>query len=436
MEMLFYYILVYFVEGIILWQYCSRLFVPKTNVPIRIFLLSILYSTLAVIFTIKSVNINALLFLCANFIFMLFAYNVSYISALFHSLLTTVIMGLTELAVANFLPDMLGNYFVSPDFKQNFVVHAILSKSLYFLILYFISHILSPSTEQKQPIKKELLLLLIIPFLSVWIAISLLHNCITYQFPDSVNRSIIICSFILLVINLMTWIIYGYMQRKNRDFTRMQLQLQKEQDTTEYYKMLSQQHENQQILIHDIKKHLHSLEILNEQGQNERISAYIKQLINSSNFESTTYFCNNDVLNAILCRYASICKKIPLIFSADIRSGSIDFINDDDITSLFCNLLDNAVTAAQNYPNGYVELSAYSREDTNMTIISMVNSCRVNPFDKNGKLRSTKKDSFKHGFGLKSVERIVSCYNGEMQYYYNAEDYTFHMIIIMKKTSP
>lgn len=50
----------------------------------------------------------------------------------------------------------------------------------------------------------------------------------------------------------------------------MQLMLQKEADTAEYYEMLLSQYENQNILIHDLKKHLQSIELLNEKGKNEK----------------------------------------------------------------------------------------------------------------------------------------------------------------------
>lgn len=212
----------------------------------------------------------------------------------------------------------------------------------------------------------------------------------------------------------------------------MQLQLQKEYDTTEYYKMLLQQNENQQILIHDIKKHLHSISLLNEQGQQDKISIYINQIINSSDLQSSVHICDNDMLNAILCRYAHQCNTYKIDFRMDVRSHAIDFIKDDDLTSLFCNLLDNALESARTYPESYIELNVAHRPNTVLTILTMTNSCRLNPFDKNGKLISRKRDTLRHGFGLKSIQRIVNHYHGEMQLYYKKEDHTFHTIIILK----
>lgn len=57
-------------------------------------------------------------------------------------------------------------------------------------------------------------------------------------------------------------------------FTEMQLLLQKEADLAEYYQMLLSQNENQTILIHDIKKHLHSIAVLNENKEYDKTDAY------------------------------------------------------------------------------------------------------------------------------------------------------------------
>lgn len=53
----------------------------------------------------------------------------------------------------------------------------------------------------------------------------------------------------------------------------MQLLLQKEANSAEYYQMLLSQNENQNILIHDIKKHLQSIDLLNDKKEHDKISA-------------------------------------------------------------------------------------------------------------------------------------------------------------------
>ena len=88
----------------------------------------------------------------------------------------------------------------------------------------------------------------------------------------------------------------------------MQLMLQKEADTAEYYEMLLSQYENQNILIHDLKKHLQSIELLNEKEKMEKITAYIQSLMNGSDLKETSRICDDAMLNAILSRYQRQCK--------------------------------------------------------------------------------------------------------------------------------
>ena len=63
----------------------------------------------------------------------------------------------------------------------------------------------------------------------------------------------------------------------------------------------------------------------------------------------------------------------------------------------------------------------------------MKNSCRKNPFNNlDRKLISTKSNSAGHGFGIKSMKRIVKKYNGDMEIYYDEEEKVFHTIITLK----
>ena len=108
--------------------------------------------------------------------------------------------------------------------------------------------------------------------------------------------------------------------------------------------------ENQRFFIHDMKNHLHSIELLNEQHDHKKVSAYIRQLMQSSDLKESSRLCDHDLLNSILCRYKHQCNNSHISFHTDIRSGTMNFMTDNDITSLFCNLLDNAMEACMQIP--------------------------------------------------------------------------------------
>lgn len=217
----------------------------------------------------------------------------------------------------------------------------------------------------------------------------------------------------------------------------MQLLLQKESDTAAYYEMLLSQHENQHILIHDMKNHLQSIEILNSAREHEKIDAYIHSLLQSSDLAESARICDHHMLNVILSRYQCQCCEKNISFHTDIRSDVLSQLPDADLTAIFCNILDNALEAASKTSNALIELNVYRKEHTPFAVITMINSCRTDPFAAHAhQLVSTKKNPVQHGFGLKSVRRIVERYNGSMNVYYDKKELLFHTIILIKQSYP
>ena len=223
--------------------------------------------------------------------------------------------------------------------------------------------------------------------------------------------------------------------RKEKDYMEMQLQLQKESDTTEYFCQLIKEHENQSILIHDTKKHLQSLASLNAKGAREQIADYIDSLLNSSAFKSSARVSDHDLLNAIINRYSQYCTEKNISLHTDIRSKCLYFMQDEDITTVFCNLLDNACEAAANQPDAYIDLYISHKADTDFTFVTMINSCKKSPFDQNGNLLTQKPNKAFHGFGMKSVKRIVEKYNGEMTCYFEKDTHTFHTVLMLQNVA-
>lgn len=433
MNIIICYAITFLVEAFILKHYCSTLFISKYSSTRE--WLSILgaYSILFAISRLEIVALNTCAFLIINFILMWYLYETTYISAFFHSTIITIIMGFSELIVAGLNSQNTFNLYESESYLENVIILAVFSKQIYFLVVFVISRIFVKSKIQSQHHRKDLLLLLTIPLVSLWVLNT--FNSISYYvaLPTKLNNMVTVSSFLLLIATLVIWSIYIYTNKKNQEFTEMQLQLQKEYDSVEYYKMLLTQHENQNILIHDIKKHLQSIALLNDQQEHERITAYINQIIHSSDLQTSTRVCDNDFLNAIISRYIRYCKEQNITFRTDIRSQAVDFLEENDLTSLFCNLLDNAVESTKMHPNSFIELSIIYRPQINLAIITMVNTCRKNPFSKQSKkLISTKSNSERHGFGIKSMKRIVKKYSGNMELYYDEEEKAFHTIITLK----
>ncbi len=424
----------YLVEAVILWQYTSNLFIAKHQPQKRMYLLCILYILLFVAVLFDSKWLNAVLYLLANFIFLVTQFDLKWHLALFHSAILSAVMGMCELMVYSIIQYFTPHFLANIEFAYNAILFAIFSKITFFTIIYIIIQISDKKQNYNKKYDKSTLLLIFIPLTSVFIMVTFVRIIDDYTLSSFLNWMITLSAFLLLAINLLVFGINQYNQKKNLEFTEMQLLLQKESDAAKYYEMLRLAYENQRILIHDIKKHLHSINMLNEQKDHDKIAAYIQQLIQSSDLKATARLCDNAMLNSILSRYGKQCRENNIAFHVDIRSGTTDFISDNDLTSLFCNLLDNAFEACHQLSEAYIEITTTKKKKTPFVIITMINSCRNNPFSKQtGKLLTMKPHKNMHGFGIKSIQKTIRKYHGDMQMYYNEDTGTFHTIITLKQ---
>ena len=429
-----YYLFCFFVEAVTLWQYSSSLFSARKRTLTRIIALCGLYFILFFVSLYESVWLNTAFYFVLNLIFLFTQYDLNFYTGLFHSSTLTAVMGMSELMVYG-----ITKYF-APHFLENgrnflhLFFYSVFSKLIFFSVIYILTHLMQNQEKSREQYDKSVFLLAFIPLSSVFIMLTFISIGTAFSLSPSLDWMITAGAVLLLSSNLLMFGMNQYHQKKNEEFTQMQLLLQQESDRAQYYEMLLMQNENQRILIHDIKKHLQSIAMLNEQREHDKIDAYIRQLILSSNLKEASRLCDHELLNSILCRYMQQCIKDHITLHADIRSRTVDFIASNDLTSLFCNLLDNAIEAAGIVPDSFIEINTSKREKTPFVVITVINSCRTNPFLSNGRqLCTDKSDKRRHGFGLKSIRRTVQKYHGSMQMYYNDDTFTFHTIITLKQ---
>lgn len=433
MEQVIFYFFTFLVEAIILLQYASRLFKPKTSLQYRLIMLSILYIILFLVSLVNIKGLNMGLYLLANFLFLATQYILPYRPAIFHSAILAAVMGMCELVVYSIVEHFTPNFFAQVEYIHHTIIFIIISKILFFAIMYTLTYFFKSSQKQNSEYDSSVLLLIFIPITTVFVMLTFVTISDICLLTSGLHWMISISAVFLLATNLLVFAINQYNQRKNQDYTEMQLLLQKESDYIEYYKMLLTQSENQSILVHDIKKHLQSIDLLNKQGSTEKIDSYIQQLLLSSDLQEISRICDHELMNAILSRYARQCRDKNITFLTDIRSGTISFLDDNDITSLFCNLLENAIEATNNIENPYIEINTNKRENTPFVVITVVNSCRTTPFlPQSNQLITAKPDKQKHGFGIKSIRKIVKKHHGDIQMYYNEDTLTFHTIITLR----
>lgn len=163
--------------------------------------------------------------------------------------------------------------------------------------------------------------------------------------------------------------------------------------------------------IHDFKRHLNTIALLENGDVNTYISDLHKQLDNNILFNS-----QSQVLNLIIHDKINTLSKnkvnLNVTYADNLDSESISFIQDLDIVSIFTNLIDNAYDAVINLDKKNITLSIYRLYD--MLRIDISNSCNNRLVTNNKKEFVSTKENH-DGLGLSIIRNTVEKYDGIME---------------------
>ena len=375
---------------------------------------------------------NAVDFLIINCFLCFYLFSRRMSSSVFHALILTVAMVVTEVIIELVCMRLLDGFLV---FTQNSISYAIVSigsRIFYFFVIRIIIVVFAPKKERLEAKSGFTVLLSVTPLISVWLTLVIVVFCINSRIDSMMGVMLLASMAFLLGMNFVVFWAYDSDQKFMRNYLMMQADLKEQQAEAEYYRRLAEQTENQKILIHDIKNHLQTIAGLSEDGGESKIHEYVQQLMEMPEMKSSVTYCSQPVLNVILGQYQEICKKKSIQFGVDIRKDSVDYITVDDLTALFGNLLKNAVEAAAGVSEAYIDVTVNYNYKSKQTFISVENSVLYPPvFDGDGGLISRKNDGKLHGVGIKSIQRAAEHYQGEVSYHYDKEAKCFHMMVLL-----
>ena len=429
--LLIFNILSFLAEGLILFQYCHSIFSSKYSTKRNIITLAVCCAGMFCVSLLEIPPLNLLTFTLFTFIYIFSIYEIPWFSAFFQTIIVGIFMSLSELIVFSFFPYSAHNYYNNAHQFRDLMLLFVSTKLLFFFSLYYIQR-LQLYVKGNQVIRnKGTLLLTITSVFSLWFIITLCAISQYATIDSGLSLMITICAVILFLFTFFVLWIYNDLQTKSQEYLQLQMLRQKENDYTEYQRAILTEDNNQKILIHDIRNHLYAISDLNANEDREAIARYIQHLTASSALQTATRFCDNNLLNSILNRYMKKCQEHHISFKTDIRSKSINYISDEDLTSLFCNLMDNAIDSAKVLPTSYIELNVSYMEQISQTVITLINSCAKDPFSSTGLLNTNKPNAQWHGYGLKSIEHIAEKYCGNLHVYFDEETKTFHTIVTL-----
>ncbi len=264
--------------------------------------------------------------------------------------------------------------------------------------------------------------LLLPPVVSAFIIFSLI--CIGNVFMQLYGVFLIILDiFFLVIMNLYIWYLFSY-QSKNKKL-REELESRKKQSEMQYryYERVERQYQSSRKMIHDMRNHLQAIETLKEQDM-EKGKEYMKDMHQVLDSFALADYTDNRMLNIILNEKAREAKNQGI--EMDIRIGEIDLrhIRDIDITTIFANLLDNAVEAAGRADRER-KIQIWADMFHDFAAIKICNTVSLDHL----KRKEMEKERMHMGIGLVNVRHTLDRYGGGMMTEEAEDSYTVNITI-------
>jgi len=230
---------------------------------------------------------------------------------------------------------------------------------------------------------------------------------------------------------LMILIFTGYFFiRKEKERSRLQ---QLKLDMMEYdYRALQRVYEEKEILLHDVRKHMQAIREMVEAGQKQEILVYLDEMNGALQKGRNRDFVNHDLLNLILNQKFQEAEDAGISLQYEMEDMGGLQLKPTEICALFSNILDNAIEANRKLAEGmerWIKLVC-TRKGQILVIYSSNPMAEKKIRFVGGIPETTKQDKGGHGFGMRSIRRIVNTHNGHMLA--EAEDGIFRFTVYLK----
>lgn len=256
------------------------------------------------------------------------------------------------------------------------------------------------------------------------------------------TNSEIICVMItiagIVVTNTYFLNILEYESENNRLLYENQLFIQQSRMQYLYYDNLENQYRESLSIIHDVKRHIRAIEELYEQRENETALEYAVTISSRLDAFKLNEYTSNRVLNIILNDKLKIAEQNNIEFICKIEDVNLSFIDNIDLTTIFANLLDNALEACmEKAGDKFIQVQVGSFH--NLVAINIKNTMDetkenktqgIDFYFENPNLDTQLAIKKNHsGIGLPNVTKVVKKYNGDFNIEKDGQIFTCTIIL-------
>ena len=209
---------------------------------------------------------------------------------------------------------------------------------------------------------------------------------------DVLKGSLISFLTMIVLVIVMTFLIW-----KNRNITGQNtFLLMKEEMEKQKYEEIRASIEQNKELVHDTKNHYLVISEYVKNQEYEKLENYVDEIRRN---------------------FVKINPQIYTGNQLDVTPLSSLTMEEREICSLFGNLLDNALEACEKVTDKErKKISIKIEQHMQMLFLEIKNGTDKLPAKSGHTFLTSKQDKSLHGYGLKSVERIVTRYDGDLAY--------------------
>lgn len=272
---------------------------------------------------------------------------------------------------------------------------------------------------------KLILSILGISFISMVCIHIIIYDVILDQYHA---RLIVAAELGIITLNIVSFYMTHSLSKSNAETENLRMLHQQEEYRINYAENVKEQYEEIRRIRHDMKQNLAVISALYREHKYDEASKFAGRVSDNLEKIEMVVDVNNDFINAILNSKLTIASEYGIRVMCT-SSNNIDGIDDIDLCNLLGNILDNAIEAAKCCKNGYIEVSI--RSDENKVLVIVSNTISESVIKRNNELKSTKKNTQRHGYGVKTIRSIAEKYNGSAKFYEEGE--LFYCQVMMYK---
>lgn len=245
-----------------------------------------------------------------------------------------------------------------------------------------------------------------------------------YPAATEIQLQVFIITASLAAVNVFLYILIFQIQKLQKTKYELKLLENKMRFEDDRYRDANAIWNNIKKIQHDMKQHLTVIDGLICSGKTEECRDYVEELLPEVNRVGALISTGNTILDYLINSKLCQLKNTQVVISGS--AGDLSDIKGADLACLMGNILDNAVEAIENLEEKRIEL-LFMKQNSNRIIICK-NTVGESVLGTNKEFKTTKSGG-DHGFGHSIIEKIVSDYNGMIDYFEETDMFGVQVVL-------